>query len=266
MNSLMFLRFRRRRIGFTLIELLVVIAIIAILAALLLPALARSQAKAKSIQCLSNMKQWGLATVLYLGDNEDKLPLFGDSYPYTPDVMWWYQKLAPYVLKQAAGDKGNYDALAAAIRKCPSGNLGPPPFSAAGRANFTDWNCWIGVYYGLFGNPLTGPFYYGNEMRPLQASRIRKPGDALLFTDTVTHYVYSPQVWVFDLDLNGDGMKDSHSGVNSGEYPFNDARPTVHNNGANVALLDGHAERVPFKKLWEWRNNRIVHSFWYLED
>jgi len=266
MNSLMFLRFRRRRIGFTLIELLVVIAIIAILAALLLPALARSQAKAKSIQCLSNMKQWGLATVLYLGDNEDKLPLFGDSYPYTPDVMWWYQKLAPYVLKQAAGDKGNYDALAAAIRKCPAGNLGPPPFSAAGRANFTDWNCWIGVYYGLFGNPLTGPFYYGNEMRPLQASRIRKPGDALLFTDTVTHYVYSPQVWVFDLDLNGDGMKDSHSGVNSGEYPFNDARPTVHNNGANVALLDGHAERVPFKKLWEWRNNRIVHSFWYLED
>ena len=266
MNSLMFLRFRRRRIGFTLIELLIVIAIIAILAALLLPALARSQAKAKSIQCLSNMKQWGLATVLYLGDNEDKLPLFGDSYPYTPDVMWWYQKLAPYVLKQAAGDKGNYDALAAAIRKCPSGNLGPPPFSAAGRANFTDWNCWIGVYYGLFGNPLTGPFYYGNEMRPLQAARIRKPGDALLFTDTVTHYVYSPQVWTFDLDLNGDGMKDSHSGVHAGEYPFNDARPTVHNNGANVALLDGHAERVPFKKLWEWRNNRILHSFWYLED
>ena len=93
MNSSLLLRCRPRRIGFTLIELLVVIAIIAILAALLLPALARSQAKAKSTQCLSNMKQWGLATVLYCGDYEDKLPLFGDIFPWTPDTMWWFQRL-----------------------------------------------------------------------------------------------------------------------------------------------------------------------------
>jgi prepilin-type processing-associated H-X9-DG protein len=61
-------------------------------------------------------------------------------------------------------------------------------------------------------------------------------------------------------------MMDSSSGVYAGEYAFNDGRPTVHSSGANVALLDGHAERVPFKKLWEWNKNKIVHSFWYLED
>jgi len=262
----MLLRFRSRRTGFTLIELLVVIAIIAILAALLLPALTRAKAKAQSIQCLSNMRQWGLATTLYMGDNEDKIPLFGDRFELgSPDVMWWYQKLAPYVMRQAAGDKGNYEALAAQIRKCPSGNLGPPPFVGPAQAQFKDWNCWVGVYYGAFGNPLTGPFYYGDNVQPIKASRIKKPSDAMLYTDTVTHYVYSPLVWAFDKDVDGDGKKDSSNGVYAGEFPYNDGRPTVHNSGANVTLLDGHAERVPFKKLWEW-TNRIMHSFWYLED
>jgi prepilin-type processing-associated H-X9-DG protein len=109
------------------------------------------------------------------------------------------------------------------------------------------------------------PFYYrferasGVYLPALRGSSIAKPADAMVFMDVEGYYLFSPKFVPFNKDADGDGVLDS----NSTYSPYNHARPTVHSMGANVTLLDGHVERVAFKKLWV---PAPYHSFFTLDD
>jgi prepilin-type N-terminal cleavage/methylation domain-containing protein len=120
--------------GFTLIELLVVIAIIAILAGMLLPALSKAKEKAKRIQCVSNLKQQGLACTLYSGDFDDYFPTGTPPAGFSPAIYAYYnyggkqgteytgqlRLLNPYVA--IAGKVSTNSHGAELVFKCPSDN------------------------------------------------------------------------------------------------------------------------------------------------
>src|SRR5437773_2701588 len=138
---------QRNRDTFTLIEVLVVIGVIAILAALLLPALAGAKERARQSQCLSEFRQWGLAMKMYVNDNEDYFPRERGVNNINPwpvvaaatnrDV--WYNALPPELVRpQAAYYATNTQTdfyVPGSLFACPSSKLSAS--NAAAYPNFS---------------------------------------------------------------------------------------------------------------------------------
>ena len=145
-----------KRRGFTLIELLVVIAIIAILAAMLLPALSRSKQSAKRIVCVNHLKQLAMATVMYTMDNDSYYPSSNSSNKWPQAIRSGYQNLRVLVCpddKSASGVASDAD----------SADLAPRSFLI---------NAWTD-YFDLLPQPVL------HEIMP--ESVIEQPSDTILF-------------------------------------------------------------------------------------
>jgi prepilin-type N-terminal cleavage/methylation domain-containing protein len=234
---------RRTRQAFTLIELLVVIAIIAILAALLLPALAGAKEGGYKTGCLNNLKEWGLAMSMYLDENAQVFPdaKITNGSPGTPPgydeatPQWrdlvsfaaagggmavWYNVLPPYIDKQplwqCAADPTNF-VNNPGIFNCPTSSALPPdpetPPCTRVVFNFAM------NYKGSYGLPSNAVF--------------------------TANYVLHPSAFVFLADVR----------THSTEVPYYGTTPTVlacshiyttrissrHNAGADLTFSDGHA-------------------------
>jgi prepilin-type N-terminal cleavage/methylation domain-containing protein/prepilin-type processing-associated H-X9-DG protein len=268
--------------AFTLIELLVVISIIALLMAIMMPALSKAREQAKKIVCGSKQKQWALALNAYAASNNDEVVGFTDR-PYRSNkntALFWANLLAPYLSDSGSIGDNFYDSSVwlSDVRRCPSARKRPSELVNTWTG---EYDTWFGVHFGLGSKGASGdttisaPFFYPEDANKnnIKISTIRG-ATAMFVLDTWVSYVYSPTYANYKFDFHfADGsstrIRNSNRSLLSGhpDRPYNEAKPLSHGNGTNVALFDGHVEFTEYSDLWEVTPRGMpVHSFWYMND